>query len=402
MFRYLFLTWPGAGNQVPATGLACELVAQGHEVVFAGYEVQRERFEQLGLGFRTLEGAQRDWPRAQPDNWMRALVGTVWASEKHLTDVPEALAASYDVLVVDCLMFGALAAAERLGVPTVVLVHSAPGALVPPGGAVEAPMLGAVNAVRVAAGRTPASRLWDAWLPFLTLCTSVPELDPLAAEVPAEFRYVGPIAEPAPPSGWRPPWSETDPRPLVVASFSTGVAWDQTSRIQRTLDALDDGQHRLLVTTGLMDTTALSVPGDAALVPFVPHAEVLPSAAVVVTHAGHGTVAAALAHGLPVVCLPNEAADQPALAHQIARTGAGIALDGERATPAQIKDAVTAVRRRDGYVASAGKLGEAITTAPGVTAAVSMLEQAASQGRRRRVDPNQVETPGRDPGLLDR
>ncbi|MEV4002641.1 hypothetical protein [Actinomadura sp. NPDC049753] len=44
----------------------------------------------------------------------------------------------------------------------------------------ERVLLPAVNAVRGQAGRPPIDRLWDAWTPFLPLCTSIRELDPLA------------------------------------------------------------------------------------------------------------------------------------------------------------------------------------------------------------------------------
>lgn len=374
MSRFLFLTWPGAGNQVPEIGVAAALRAAGHQVVFAGYAEQAGRFASLGFTVRVLPGAQARWPVRPPPDWMPALVDAVWACSEHLDDVPRLLAGEQaDVLVADCLMFGALAAAEYAGTPTAVLVHSCPGALAPPGGPFERLLLTAVNEVRAARERAPLTRLWDAWTPFPALCTSVPELDPLARRLPAEFTFVGPVGEPAEPSGWTPPWPADDPRPLVVAGFSTGAAWDQTSRVQRTLDALDDGGHRVLVTAGMVDPARLRVPGDAAVVPFVPHSEVFPGAAVVVTHAGHGTVGTAMRYGVPVVCLPNPAADQPALAAHLAERGAGIALDGERATPAEIRAAVDTVRDGAGHRAAAATVAAAIAAMPGAAGAAALL-----------------------------
>ena len=96
------------------------------------------------------------------------------------------------------------------------------------------------------------------------------------------------------------------------------------------------------------------------MVPFVPHASVLPHAAITVTHAGHGTVAASLAHGVPVVALPNPAADQPALAQQVAKLRAGIALDGESATPGEIADACRRVLA-DGEYANGARRMKAVT-----------------------------------------
>ena len=54
MTRFAFVTWDGGGNVPPALGIAQALVARGHDVVFIGYEVQRQRFEQRHLPFVAL------------------------------------------------------------------------------------------------------------------------------------------------------------------------------------------------------------------------------------------------------------------------------------------------------------------------------------------------------------
>ena len=71
-----------------------------------------------------------------------------------------------DIAVVDCLMFGALGAMEQTHTPTAALIHSAPGLLMAPGSPMEGLLLGAVNELRVRAGRVPVARLWDAWSAF--------------------------------------------------------------------------------------------------------------------------------------------------------------------------------------------------------------------------------------------
>jgi len=369
MARWLLLTWDGAGNQTPMTALAQALAARGDAVTVAGYGHQRDRF--AAFAFRTLPRAAARYPAAPPpEGWMAVLPETVWACADHVSDLDDLLAeAAYDGVVADCLMFGALAALETRATPCTVLVHSAPGALAPPGGEMDALLLPAVNAVRAGLGRPPLAALRDAWAPFRVACTSVPELDPLPA--PPGYAYVGPLTPARSPSGRRSPWPDADPRPLVLASFSTGPAWDQTSRIQRTLDALAGRPYRVLATTAL--ATGLRVPANANAPAWLPHTEVLPHAAATVTHAGHGTVAASLAHGVPLVCLPNPAADQPALARRVAGLGAGVALDGETATAEEIAEAVRTVTEDPSYAKAAGAVAERIAAAPGVAGAVSLL-----------------------------
>ena len=249
MSRFTFLTWSGAGNQPPAIGIALALRERDHQVIFAGYEVQRALFDARGFHFTPLETASRGWRDASAEKMVDILVECVWASHQHLNDVEQVILDSRpDVMVVDCLMFGALAALDNKDLPTVVLVHSAPGALLPPGGGFESTLLDSVNRVRVAAGRPNVDRLWGAWEPFPTFSNSIRQLDRLASEVPASFGYVGPIGERIVASDWHAPWYSSDPRPLVLVSFSTWSHWDQTSRIRRTLEALAGCDCRVLVT----------------------------------------------------------------------------------------------------------------------------------------------------------
>jgi len=133
------------------------------------------------------------------------------------------------------MMFGALAAAEKMQFPTAALIHSAPGALLPPGGKFESQLLGTVNDIRRQADLPAITALWDLWARVPALSNSIRELDPLAATAPESFSYLGPLAEELSPSDWVSPWPEIDRRPLVLVSFSTGPYWDQSSRITRTL-----------------------------------------------------------------------------------------------------------------------------------------------------------------------
>ncbi|MFG2085011.1 hypothetical protein [Spirillospora sp. NPDC048824] len=47
--------------------------------------------------------------------------------------------------------------------------------------------------------------LWDAWRPFTTLVTSVPDLDPHNGGLPDGFALVGPVFEPPREPRWTSP-----------------------------------------------------------------------------------------------------------------------------------------------------------------------------------------------------
>jgi len=379
MTRFAFVTWDGGGNVSPAVGIAQGLAARGHDVVFIGYEVQRTLFEGRQLPFVALRrtGGFDIYATSDPGQRITGLMANVWASPDHLDDIPDALAAtSSDVLLVDFSMQGALASAIRSATPTAVLAHSAIAGLVPsPESPVGAARLGATNRLREAARLPQMTRLNEAWTGYTTLVTTIPALDPAAETADGSVHYLGPIFEELPDDPWESPWAAGDDRPLVLVSFSTTGLWDQSGRIRNTLEGLAGESVRVLVSASqAMDLGP--IPDNAAIRPFVPHQRVLDGAALTVTHAGHGTVAASLAHGVPIVALPNPAADQPFLAARVQQLGAGLALDGESG-PTAIRIAVREVMTQPSYAAAAAKLAIAIQAAPGVGGAVVELERLA-------------------------
>ena len=82
--------------------------------------------------------------------------------------------------------------------------------------------------------------------------------------------------------------------------------------MQRIVMALTSLPVRVLVTLGpaLDPSGFFKAPDNVRLEKFVPHRAVLPHAAAVVSQFGLGTVMKALAHGVPLVCIPL-VGDQP-------------------------------------------------------------------------------------------
>jgi hypothetical protein len=122
---------------------------------------------------------------------------------------------------------------------------------------------------------------------------------------PKQVRYVGPIlTDPRWAEAWHSPWPEDDGRPLVVVSFSS-TYMAQERVLGRVIEGTRGLDARVLVTTGpAIDPDSLPHPDDVVIVRSAPHAQVFPATAVVITHAGMGTVTRALASGTPLVCLP--------------------------------------------------------------------------------------------------
>jgi MGT family glycosyltransferase len=379
MTRFAFVTWDGGGNLPPAVGMAQELVGRGNEVRFLGYLPQRAAIEGRGLAFSALarSGSFDLYGERAPEERLPAIIRNVWACPEHLKDIPDVLAEHpADVLVVDFLMHGALAQARLADIPVAVLAHSSVAGIVPPPDSrMGSARLAAANSLRTTIGLPHMERLNDGWDGLPTIVTTIPELDPAADDAAETVHYVGPVPERSQQSTWDPPWAPNDQRPLVLVTFSTTRLWDPASRIRNTLAALADEPVRVLLIAAT-NSLPPKLPENAAVRPFVPHAKVLPSVSVTVTHCGHGTVTASLEHGVPIAGLPYPAADQPFLAARVQALGAGVAMDGE-SSPAVIKSAVRDLLDRLSFREAAARLGESIRAAPGAAGAADVLEQLA-------------------------
>ena len=182
-----------------------------------------------------------------------------------------------------------------------------------------------------------------------------------------------PAAEdPAWAGDWTPPAGD---EPLVLVGLSS-TFMDHGDLLQRVTTALGDLPVRGLVTTGpAIDPDSISAPANVDVVRSAPHSQVLPHAAAVVTHAGHGTVIKSLAAGVPLVCLPL-GRDQLDNAARVAAHGAGLRLKPKARADA-IARAVARVIDEPSFAASAQRMAAAIAEDVREDRAVAQLERMA-------------------------
>jgi UDP:flavonoid glycosyltransferase YjiC (YdhE family) len=115
------------------------------------------------------------------------------------------------------------------------------------------------------------------------------------------------------------------------------------------------------------------VAGNATIHGHRPHGQVMRDISLTITQGGHGTVCTSLAHGVPLLCLPNPVADQPYIASRITSLGAGLSLSHD-ASPGQIRTAAESILHDPRYTQAAARLQAAILATPGVPGAASTLE----------------------------
>jgi MGT family glycosyltransferase len=306
-----------------------------------------------------------------------------------------------DAMTVDFMMQGGLAAAEARGVPAINLVHivwplPTPG--VPPFGMglrprndrlgrtrdrvftwlferLYRPGLKPLNEARKELGLDPLDTVFDQWTRVaVALILTAPEFDFAGdAPLPPNVHHAGPVIDQeADVGGWDPPWPPDHPDPLVVASFSTTYQ-AQSDLAGRVISALGELPVRGLITTGpAIDVSKLTIPANVEVRDWVPHAAVLRDASLVVSHGGLGTVHAALAADVPIVCLPH-GRDQEDNAARVVEASAGTKLP-KRASVARLRTAIAAAVDDEGLREGAGRMATAFRGQDGATRVAEELE----------------------------
>jgi UDP:flavonoid glycosyltransferase YjiC (YdhE family) len=392
--RVLLTTRGSSGHVIPLASLGHAFVRAGHEVLVAAQHRFSANVERTGLPFAPV-GAVRD------EDWMPLLPRF---AQMRLDEGHDAMCSEFfgrldmaamlpglrevaddwrpDLIVRESWEYGSTLVAEERGIPLVRVGLGVEGVE----DVSERAAIPAVDRERAAAG-LPADpdgeRLRAA--PYLT---DVPESleDPALPAPPRILRFrAGQVPEPSDPGG----------EPLVYVSFGSVTAGAHMpfypTLYRAAIEALAPLPARFLLTVGEdRDFAQLGpLPPNVEVQRWVPQDDVLQRAAAVVTHGGHGSTLGALAHGVPVVVLPLFSLDQWLNAEAVARTGAGVALDGERRTRraidlpsahtlAGLRPAVEHVLSDPGPRAAARRVAAEMHALPAIDAAPAALEAIAA------------------------
>lgn len=422
--HYLIATWDGGGTVPIDLGIARRLVDRGHTVTVLADPTIAQDAEAVGAEHVPWREAPhrrsadpeddviKDWEvRTKPISLLKRLTdrlitgpAAVFARETTL----EMDRRPPDAVLVNAALLGPMVAAEARGVPTVGVcpgcyVLPAPG--MPPFGLGLRPARGALGRTRDVLLNAAVRRAWRTGLPALNAARGELGLPALAdlwdqlrscdsvlvttarafdfpARLPANTHYVGPILD---DPGWAAGRTDgvrtdADSRPLVVVGLSSTHVVGQDDVLRRVAAALASLPVRAVVCTGpAVDPDEVPDAPNVQVVRAASHTELFSSAAVVITHGGHGTMTRALAAGIPVLCLP-DFRDQKDNAARLTERGAGLALR-KSAAPVTIADAVLRLLVERRFAVAAEALGARIRTEVEHSPLVDLVERASADPR---------------------
>ncbi len=338
--RVLIVTWDGGGAALPAFNLARRLARAGHRPHILGWVDQADAAADAGISFSSFSSVPA-WPRGlSQDDGIERIFEYLTSRETRAEIETTIDGYRPDVLVIDGMMEAAYVAAARSGVPTAVLCH----------------LLGSLF-----------SGSWGEMVMGRPTIELFEQVDRVLALTAREFdapgghpclRYVGPILRPdvdASPSALKVAglaMLTDEGRPWVLASLSTTLQ-NQPAMLPLLLDQLGRLPARVLLTLGgAVDVATVRPPANTEVRAFVPHELVLPHVSAFVSHGGLTGIAAGLAHGVPLVCVP-QGRDQSHNAARVVATGVGIETD-----VASVPEAARAVLSDSSYAAAAARFAD--------------------------------------------
>jgi len=406
--KILFASTPATGHINPLLAITRILLAERHEITFLTGSAFRDRIENSGAKFVSLQGRAdfdgRDFLAVAPElkdippglEWFRVAIERIFvdslpAQHQGLLQALEECQA--DVIVGDDMFFGVLPMllGSQSKRPPIVLCGTsflhlaredgAPNFLgLPPATtdehrhqyadiareydeAVDRPSLLSLNEVLNALGVGPVSvplfhsvvELADAYMQL-----SVPRFE-FPRQIPPTVHFVGtpPII---PGQAPLPPWAhELDgSRKVVLVTQGTVANHNFGLLIAPTLAALaNEPDVLVVVTTGgrAVDAIPGAVPSNARIASFLPFEWLLPRVDVLVTNGGYGSVNQAMSFGIPLVTagMTEDKADVNA---RVAWSGVGLNLATNQPTQEALRVAVRTALDRPAYRMRASQMAD--------------------------------------------
>lgn len=386
MSRFLFLPMPGHGHVNPTLAVAAELVDRGHQVTYLLPERFRDPVKASGAEFAGYEAEPLE-PGPAGGSPLASLFRQLTAIAEQVADP---LLELYDGLAPDLVvgesfsLWGSLLVAARSAkgvqlAPSYVMGPQSPVARAagdaggpPP---VDPARLAAVAARYGAQLENPVATVLRRTLPTVVFMPA--EFHPAPTEFDPPAYFVGPaLGRPEADDGFD--LSRLEATPGIYVSLGT-VFNERKDFFEACLEAFGGGERPLVLNHGvrLSATDFPDAPDDVVLASHVPQLRVLEHSAVFVTHGGMGSTMEALAHGVPMVVVP-QMIEQRVTAERVAELGLGVWLDPADVTPRALADAVSTVLSDPSYRAACARMREVVRGAGGARAAADVLVAAAA------------------------
>jgi UDP:flavonoid glycosyltransferase YjiC (YdhE family) len=395
--RFFLGAFGQPGHAFPMLALGAELAARGHEVTYETWSRWQEPVEANGMRFLAAPEYPVFPTRSEPLGPYEAVVLATRHTRPAIAELRP------DLVVHDILTLAPALGGELEGIAVATLIpHVYPvgepgfppyafGARLPRTQAGRAlwrlfdrPVATGLrrgrdelNDARAQLGLEPVHRFHGGLSPELCLVGTLPELE-YPRDWPDNVHVVGPLL-------WEPPYEDVEPppgdAPLVLVAPSTAQDPDH-HLLRAALAGLAGEPIRVLATWNRRPLPGpLRVPANTRLVEWVSYARTMPGCALVICHAGHGTLVRGLTSGAAVLAVPH-AGDMAENAARADWAGVGVRLPWPLLSPWTLRLAVRRALADPTIGGAARKIASAGASGAGARRAADLVQALALRRRR--------------------
>ncbi len=367
--RMLFSCLAGYGSLHPLLLLALASQKAGHDVAFTTGGERRSTLENLGLSLYAVGSRFRGFLSVEEMAGIRVEVIL-----PELLDICETW--HPDIVVRGHLEFAACLAAEEMGIPHAVVEEWSSGVPDSFKDKVREPL----NNWRRIRGLPPDPAL-EMLHRYLTLIPFPPSLRGPGAPLPPTARRIKPLIFNESGDEKLPEWIDSLP-PLPMVHATLGTVLDRPDLLRMIIEGLADEQVNLILVTGRgRDSAELgALPKNIRIAEYIPHTKLLPRCHAIISHAGAGTLIAAVEAKLPLVLIPLFG-DAPSNAARAVAAGLGQMILPSDLTSQAIRQATLEVLRDPSYRKNLESVHKEIESLPSIDQAVTWLEWVARERR---------------------
>ncbi|TVY11082.1 macrolide family glycosyltransferase [Paenibacillus cremeus] len=391
MARVLFINAGSEGHINPTIGVVQELIARGEEVVYFCMEAFRERIEQTGAVVRTLDGQKfiQAFISGGRNYVLERINGLLLTADIVIPSVLEQIQGEHFDYIIHDSMFGCgRILAQMLKLPAISsctsfaqsqasfdamledLFLNVPAEMVQPIYDQFQRLTASVKEKYDVEIHSPYEVFCNPAM--LTLVYTTREFQPNGEAFDLTYKFVGPSISPRFAAESFDLTAIQGKHPIYI---SLGTVFNQAVDFYKLcFEALGDTEHKVVLSIGSRTqvTDLGDVPSNFIVKNYVPQMDVLQHSKLFITHGGMNSTHEGLYYGVPLIVIP-QSADQPIIAGQVAKIGAGIRLQMQSLTATQLRDAVDQVLSSSSYNEAVAHIRESLQNSGGYRQAVDEI-----------------------------
>lgn len=397
MARVLFINGGSEGHINPTIGVVQELVSRGEEVVYFCIEAFRERLEKAGASVRTFDDQRfiKAFISGGRDYLLQRINGLLLTADIVIPGVLAQIKGEHFDYIIHDSMFGCgRILAQILNLPaissctTFALTEAGFDQMLEPffkdtSAEAAKPIIDQFHSLTAGLKEAYGVEIHSPYEVYcnpapLTLVYTTRTFQPDGGAFGQSFKFVGPsIAS----RSMQPEFDLSAIQGKASVYISLGTVFNQAIDFYRQcLEAFGDTDYTVVMAVG--DKIKISdlgtIPDNFIISSYVPQMEVFQYTKLFITHGGMNSAHEGLYYGVPLLVIP-QSADQPLIAEQVVKLGAGIALRMHSLKAAELLQAANQVLAQSSFRESAERVGASFRQSGGYRQAVDEILKFKAQ-----------------------